>query len=660
MTKITKRILVAVMLTFFAFAKAQTPSISNRAENKFEKFAFIDSREILERMAEKGYESVEIFSKLGDTYYFNNDYQNALKWYDQLFKLDTKSIPAEYYFRYAQSLKSDKQYEKADILLQNFRLTSRDPDTRLRMLDSDPKYLKEIEFQNGRLEIQKVAINSSYQDFGTAFYGVDKVVFASARDTGTSFSRRRHSWNEKPFLDLYLADRATDGELSNVDKFDSSINSIFHESTPTFSPDLKTVYFTRNNYERGKLKNDDRSTNNIQIFRSFKDDDGTWSKPEVVSFSEDNYSTAHPALTPDGKYLYFASNMPGSMGSARSKFRDPDIWRVEVFEDGDFGEVQNVSSINTEGRESYPYISSSGNLYFASNGLQGLGGLDIFMSTINKDVSLTPPVNLGEPANSTDDDFAFIIDDNLKQGYLSSNRVAGGEDDNIFRFTQIEDIREVCEQLVSGTVTDAVTNEELASARVSVIDELNNVIATRITDENGRYAVTLECGKTYFIRGEKPEYNTAEELLNTPTVKGRITVDLALEPKSVKGRVGDDIGRLLNLNPIYFDFDMSFIRPDAELELQKVLAVLEDNPSMIIDIRSHTDSRGTKKYNEKLSGRRAASTMNYLISKGIDQSRLTSKGYGENELVNECSDGVSCSEEQHQNNRRSEFIIISM
>ncbi|SCY24538.1 WD40-like Beta Propeller Repeat [Nonlabens sp. Hel1_33_55] len=661
MTFMLRRGFVAVMMVFvFAFAKAQTTTTTNKtspkAEREFKKYAFIDSREIYEKMANKGFKSVEIFSKLGDTYYFNNDYQNALKWYNQLFKLDNESIPSEYYFRYAQALKSDRQYAKADQLLKSFAVKG-DLDGRLKSLENSPNYLTIVDFQKGRFDVEPVSINSNYQDFGTAYYGPSQVVFASARDTGV-FYKRRHSWNEKPFLDLYIADRDQQGNMSNLEKFDSRINSIFHESTPTFSQDLNTIYFTRNNYEDGELGADNDRVTRLQIFKSEKTE-GKWSKPEAVTFSEGGYSTSHPALTPDGKTLYFSSNMPGTMGSENT-FKETDIWRVNIEDDGSYTDLENVSIVNTEGRESYPYISRSGNLYFASNGLQGLGGLDIFVSTINKDGSLSNPVNIGEPANSVDDDFAFIVDESVNTGYFSSNRVSQGDNDDIYRFVQTEDLRPTCEQIVTGTVTNSITDEPLEDALVSVVDINNNVVVTRRSDSNGKYAVKLECDKTFFIRAEKQEYNTAEELVNTPTVTGVIDVDLALDPKSYKGEVGDDLADLLNLNPIYFDFDMSFIREDAELELQKVLSVLEDNPTMTIDIRSHTDSRGTASYNERLSDRRAASTRNYLISKGIDESRLTSKGYGESQLVNECSDGVKCSEEQHQNNRRSEFIIISM
>lgn len=654
-----RRIVVLLMIMFFAFAKAQsqtTDKTSPRAEKKYDKFAFIDSRAVYQKLADKGFKSVEIFSKLGDTYYFNNDYQNALKWYNQLFKLDNQTIPAEYFFRYAQTLKNDKQYVKADQLLTTFSKTG-GQDTRLKALSNAPNYLTIVDFQKGRFDVEPVSVNSDYQDFGTAFYGTSQVVFASARDTGV-FSKRRHSWNEKPFLDLYVANKNTDGTLNDVEKFDSKINSILHESTPTFTSDLNTVYFTRNNFVKGKQINDEDRINRLQIFKSTKID-GRWSEPKVVDFAQGDYSTSHPALTPDGKTLYFSSNMPGTMGTDDT-FKETDIWRVNILEDGSFSDLENVSIVNTEGRESYPYISGRGNLYFASNGLQGLGGLDIFVSTINNDGSLSNPVNIGEPANSVDDDFAFIVDESVNLGYFSSNRINGGDNDDIYRFIQLEDLRETCEQIVSGTVIDAVTKEVISNALVSVIDVNNNVVVTRKSDKNGKYAIKLECGKTFFVRAEKNEYNTAEELLNTPTTTGILDLDLALDPISLEGRVGDDLAKLLNLNPIYFDFDRSFIREDAELELQKVLSVLEDNPSMVIDIRSHTDSRGTTAYNEKLSDRRATSTRNYLIAKGIDTARLTSKGYGESQLVNNCGDDSKCSEQQHQANRRSEFIIISM
>jgi outer membrane protein OmpA-like peptidoglycan-associated protein len=647
---------LTLLVLIAAFSCAQTRESSPKGERKVEKYAFIDAREIYQRMADKGFKSVEIFSNLGDTYYFNNDYQNALKWYNQLFKLDNSKIPAEYYFRYAQTLKNDRQYDRADQILQKFAVEGLS-DSRIKALREKPNYLTIIDFQNGRFDVEPVSINSDYQDFGTAYYGPKKVVIASARDTGT-FYKRRHSWNDKPFLDLYTVDRDVEGKLSNPEKFDSRINSILHESTPTFSKDLNTVYFTRNNIEDGDIELDNNKVNKLQIFKSERTD-GKWSEPEVVSFSEPGYSTSHPALTPDGEFLYFSSNMPGTMGT-NSTLAETDIWRVPINEDKTFGTPENVSVINTEGRESYPYISGRGNLYFASNGLQGLGGLDIFVATINADNSISSPVNIGTPANSTDDDFAFIVDEAINNGYFSSNRVGGGDNDDIYRFVQTEDLRETCEQILTGTVTDSRSNEPLDAAKVSIIDENNNVVVTRITNPNGKYAVKLECDKTYFVRAEKPKYNTTEDLINTPTTTGNLEVDLTLEPTIITGTTGDDLAKLLNLNPIYFDFDRSFIRTDAELELQKVLTVMEDNPTMTIDIRSHTDSRGSDSYNERLSGRRAASTRNYLIMKGIDESRLTSKGYGENQLVNECSNGVPCSEEQHQLNRRSEFIITSM
>lgn len=650
MQTITRRLIVFTILLVFAFAKAQKTT-SPRASKEYDKFAFIDSRQIYQRLADKGYESVEIFSKLGDTYYFNNDYQGALEWYDQLFKFDKEDIPAEYFFRYAQTLKNDKQYDKANQILNAFSRYGTG-NNQLSIGKSASNFLNIIEYQSGRFEVQPVTVNSTFQDFGTAYYGPDKVVFASARDTGVFF-RRRHEWNEQAFLDLYVADADSSGSLSNPQKFDKKLNSKLHETTPTFTQDLNTVYFTRNSVDR-----DDRRINRLKIFKSEKRN-GKWSKPEITEFSYGNYSTAHPALTPDGKTLYFSSDMPGTMG-ADGVINETDIWRITIEDDGSYSNLENVSLLNTVGRETYPFVSSNGDLYFSSNGLQGLGGLDIFVSKLNADGSLANPVNIGTPANSTDDDFAFIINDKLSTGYFSSNRTNAGGNDDIYKFVQTEELRETCEQIVQGKVIDVITGSPLENARVSVVGIDNNIIATRTTDPNGRFALELECETTYFIRAEKMAYNTAEELVNTPATTSTIAVNLQLEPTSMKGRVGDDLAKLLQLNPIYFDFDRSFIREDAEFELQKVLAVLEDNPTVAIDIRSHTDSRGDDSYNMRLSERRAASTKNYLIAKGIDPARLTSKGYGESQLVNECSNGVPCTEEQHQNNRRSEFIIVSM
>jgi outer membrane protein OmpA-like peptidoglycan-associated protein/tetratricopeptide (TPR) repeat protein len=647
-----------IVLTVFLLVTAVSwgqKAAEKRAEREFDKYAFIESRDIFMRLAERGERSVEIFSKLGDSYYYNNDYPNAHKWYTELFNMDVKDIPRAYYFRYAQTLKSVGYYKEADKTLAKFYELANDKANYLPSVD--PNYLSIIDFQKGRFQIENVSVNTSSQDFGAAFYGPTSVVFASAVDTGVFF-KRRHVWNDEPFLDLYMADRDSYGRLSNQTKFDSRINSILHEATPTFSKDLKTVYFTRNNFTDGKIKEDDKDINKLKIYKSVKDGK-RWSDPQPVSFSSDSYSTSHPALSPDGKFLYFSSNMPGSAMLDEETIKETDIWRVSISENGVFGTPENLS-VNTVGRESYPFVSKNGNLYFASNGHAGLGGLDIFVSTISEDGTLSTPVNVGEPANSKNDDFAFIIDDESQSGYFSSNRSGGKGDDDIYSFVQLETLKVKCDQTLTGTVINAITDEEIGKVMLSIKDDKGTVLNNLQTSDNGNFASTVGCDTQLFVRAIKEGYETEEELVNIPSESGTTDVVIKMTPKIAYAGIGDDLGKSLRLKPIYFDLDKSNIRPDAAAELAKVLVVLENNPTMVIDIRSHTDSRASFSYNESLSGRRASSTRAWLISKGISPARLTAKGFGESQLINNCSDGVSCSEEQHQLNRRSEFIVIAL
>lgn len=643
---------LAILGSLFSFAQSNK---EKRAEKEFQKYAFIESREIFENLANRGERSIEIFSKLGDSYYYNNEYTKAQKWYEQLFTMDNNNIPQEYYFRYAQTLKSIGYYEQADKALATFYSLQKDKTNSLPAID--PNYLTVIDFQKGRFQIENVSVNSPNQDFGANFFGPTQVVYASAIDTGL-FYKRKHVWNNKPFLELYVADRDSYGKLSNPKKFDSRINSILHEATPTFSRDLNTVYFTRNNFTNGKIVEDNKDINRLRIYKSVKKG-RKWLQPEPVSFSSNDYSTSHPALTPDGKYLYFSSNMPGSMSMGEQELAETDIWRVTIDENGTFGAPENLS-INTIGRESYPFISKNGNLYFASNGHAGLGGLDIFVSTISEDGSLSAPVNIGESINSRNDDFAFVIDDNTLSGYFSSNRPGGVGDDDIYSFIQIEKLRVKCDQTLTGTVVDAITGKTIDKVKIDVKDEANNDVNSIMTSSSGNFATSINCDKQYFVRATKDGYETQEELVTIPNLDGVTDMTIRLTPKVSQASIGDDLAKTLRLNPIYFDLDKSNIRPDAAAELAKVLVVLENNPTMVLDIRSHTDSRATASYNENLSDRRANSTRAWLISKGIAPARLTARGYGESQLINNCSDGVNCSEAQHQLNRRSEFIIIAI
>lgn len=620
----------------------------NLAEKKYEKYAYIDAIKTYEKVAEKGYKSVDMFKNLGNSYYFNAELEKAAKWYGELFAMNTTDLEPEYYFRYAHTLRSMSQNDKANEYLKIFNQKSGN-DSRGILFMKDVNYLDAIKANSGRYTIEDAGINSIYSDYGTAFY-LNEIIFASARDTG-SIGQRKHKWTNQYFTNLYSATLQENVSPTKPKKFDSNINSKFNESTPVFTKDGKTMYFTRNNFLNGKKGIDGNDITLIKIYKATLENN-EWSAITELPFNSDNYSTAHPALSPDENTLYFASDMPGTLGQS-------DLFKVKINSDGSFGTPENLGkTINTEGRETFPFVSNENEIYFASDGHPGLGGLDIFVSKINADGSFTNLQNLGADINSPKDDFAYLIDTKSRRGFFTSNKDGGMGYDDIYKFLELR--RVTCQQLVYGEITDYATAKILPESKIMLFDNLFNNLSTVISDDRGAYTFPVECGKTYYVRAQKLGYTTKEEKITIATETGKTYLPIALENDKCIVAVGDDLGKCFKIKMIYFDLDKSNIRQEAALDLEKILDVLNQNPTMKLDIRSHTDSRQTFKYNQALSERRAKSTINWLIKNGINANRLTGKGYGETQLVNKCSDNVECSEEEHQLNRRSEFIITAL
>jgi outer membrane protein OmpA-like peptidoglycan-associated protein/tetratricopeptide (TPR) repeat protein len=618
-----------------------------KAEKAYDNYAFIDAIKTYERIAAKGYKSEELFKNLGNAYYFNGQSENAVKWYTELFNMSS-NVGTEYYYRYAQSLRSSGNNEKANQILEKLSKIASN-DSRVELFLKNKNYLEEIKANSGRYQIEDAGINSIYSDYGTAIYD-NKIIFTSARDTG-SIGQRKHTWTNQHFTNLYSANLGTDMKPENASKFDQNLKSKFNESTPVFTKDGQTIYFTRNNYLEGKRGRNNQGITLVKIYKA-KLVNNTWSNIEELPFNSDNYSTAHPALSPDGKTLYFASDMPGTIGQS-------DLFKVSINENGAYSSPINLGpQINTEGRETFPFLNDENEIYFASDGHPGLGGLDIFVSKINQNGTFNEVQNIGADINSPKDDFAYLIDTKSRIGFFSSNKDGGLGYDDIYKFVETRKL--ICEQILNGNVTDVTTGKILANTKVTLLDSQLNYISEVQSDEKGFYSFTVECGKTYSIRTQKPEYTAKEEIVTIPKITGKTYAPTALEKAGCTVALGDDLGKCFGITMIYFDLDKSNIRPEAALDLEKILDVLNENPTMEIDVRSHTDSRQTYKYNEALSDRRAKSTINWLIKNGIDSKRLTGKGYGEAQLINKCQDGVQCSEEEHQQNRRSEFIITKL
>lgn len=669
--KVKNLILIFLLAVFFSSVNAQNPFTSMNtkyADKKYDEYAYADAILVYEKLAGEQSTNERIIQRLANSYYFNGELTSALKWYEQLFKINPEQ-DAEYLYRYAQSLKSAGNYRKSDEVLQKFNQKAV-LEKRADLIRNDKNYLEQIKENSGRYEIGDSGVNSGSSDYGSTVYN-KKIVFTSARDTG-GVVRANFQWTNQSFSRLYSAELMPDGTVGKPELLVKRKKDKFNESTPVFTKDGRTMYFTRNNFTNGKRGQNDK---NVTLLKLYKAEliDNEWKNEKELPFNSDQYSTAHPALSIDEKVLYFASDMPGTIGQS-------DIFKVTINEDGTFGTPQNLGpAINTEGRETFPFISGDNELYFATDGRPGLGGLDIFATRIKANGTFDEVLNVGEPVNSKQDDFAFSIDSKNRNGFFSSNRENGHGMDDIYRFTETR--RLICEQNLRGTVTDSESNETLANTSLTIFNDKFDPVGTITTDEKGNYIFPdLKCGKKYTIRTAKTDYNAKEVSVIILRDKGetiqsialnKVFVPLAAKTIAIKKvaispvklgaiRVGVDLTKILHLPMNFFDLGKATIKKTSEPQLMKVVSVLNQYPNMKLDIRSHTDSRSSSESNMILSDKRAESTRNWLVQKGINSDRLTAKGYGETQLVNRCADGVKCSEKEHMKNRRSEFIITDL
>jgi outer membrane protein OmpA-like peptidoglycan-associated protein len=641
--KRVKYIFIALLSLSFCFANAQKKELK-KASKDYGQFSYVKASKDLLELANEGHKSAELYQKLGDSYYFNNKMKDATKWYGELMKIND-SINPEYYYKYAKALKGIENYKESDKWMGKF-YDQKPSDLRGKAFVNATNYLTIInEASDESIEIKNLDINSKFSDFGTTIHN-NKLVFASSRGEG-----KLYKWNEQPFLNLYTAEKQSDGNYITTSLFNQDVNTKYHESSVAFTPNDSILFFTRNNYYKKEYKEDELGVNRLKLFRLRLSSENNWSKVESIHFNSNAYSVAHPTINADGTKLYFASDMAGTTGKS-------DIYVVSINAGGTLGTPKNLGIIvNTEGSETFPFINTEGDLYFSSDGYPGLGGLDIYVirgfeSNITGYFEIE---NIGKPFNSAQDDLGYYEDLETKEGFFTSNREGGKGDDDIYSFTVQE-----CKQFVTGVVKDEDTQELLVGGVVTLFDTKGNKVATKIVGDDASYSFELECEYEYLIMAKKESYLDNDKLLTTSNKSEEQQLDLLLEPEVKAAAVGTDLFKLLGLNPIYFDYDKSFIRSDAERELAKVIKYLKEFPSVKIDVKSHTDSRGKDAYNLSLSKRRNTSTINHIVNSGsISKDRITGKGYGETQLINKCSSGVKCSKEEHQANRRSEFIVVA-
>jgi len=728
--------------------------------------------------------SQENMTRIANSYRLNSDTENAEFWYSNVVK---ESKNSEDFLYYAQALQSNEKYvlAKEYYLKYNDMVGGKNADRRGELLAASIDRISS--FKHSVVEVKNEdVLNTKKLDFSPAYYD-DEIIFVSTRDEKKLKSRIKDLWIDDNFMALYKADRNEDGTVSSPELFSEKITTKFHEGPVVFNNSGDRVFFTRNDFKSGRRRNNSKGIMKLQIYTSSKEGD-EWSKPESLSINTKEYEEAHPAITPDGNKLYFSSDRAGGQGGM-------DLYVTE-FKGGAWGAARNMGpEINTKGNDVFPYVHHDGTLYFASNGWEGLGGLDMYEVKMDANGAATGVENIGTPFNSPKDDFSLVMNELKSEGYFTSARDGGHGQDDIYSFKTIGKVMPeatVCayevgtDKRIEGVEVminnDAAMNEDHVLKLVETTKEDEYILKfsaneenmteesmKKYTDDEGVFRMTMspdkdyamvakkdgykianetmtasakmlssnyefcipmepmnclimegivknkkykkmipnatvtmvnkctgeevvvksnsdgdfnfpcvDCDCEYYLKGEKSYFSEGTNTASTVGLNcndgGKIEVVLELNPIDpsvpkvdpiapapfVPNFKGNTIreGAVIELPQIYYDFDQFYIRDDASQELDVVVSLMNQYPTLMIELGSHTDARGTVKYNETLSQNRAEAAVKYIVSKGISSARLVAKGYGESQLRNGCANFVDCPEEEHQYNRRTEVRVL--
>lgn len=589
--------------------------------------------------------STEGQRRLAESYQNLGQNVQAAEAYSKLLSSTDGVLPEDYY-NYAMILKKNGKYEESNIWMDKF-VKLKPEDLRGKDYAANHNNLNTLSKDENAFRITHLDVNTEADDFG-ANYFKDKIVFSSSRTS--KMHSKKYKWTGKPFLDIYVS--VLEGnQMKSPSIFDKSVNGKMHDGPASFSKDGSFMAFTKNNYD---TKRKDTIVELQIYFSTFKD--GKWSTPEPFILNNTEYSVGHPCLSADGNTMYFASDMPGGFGGA-------DIYRVTKVEGGGWGKAENLGNkINTEGDEAFPFYEETNEvLFFASDGRYGLGGYDIFICAVNG-AAFGNVINAGFPLNTTSDDFAIIVDEKLNTGYFSSNRTGGSGGDDIYAVDLLKELG--IGKKIKGIAKNS-NGIAIPKTFISLLDDKGNILETVTTKDDGAYVFLVASDKNFKLTGKKENYIDGEKMVGTFGKDYIVVADVILLTKqevvAEKIVVDADLGIIVELNPIYFDYDKFNIRPDAATELDKIVKVMNEYPAMVVDLRSYTDCRATVAYNQVLSDKRAQSSVNYIKQRITKPERISGSGYSETKSVNgcECEGAVvsSCSEAEYQKNRRTEFII---
>lgn len=630
----------------WAIAQEQL-GLRERAIRHYNQFEYYQAAQLLQRLADVKKPKLQDLELLADCYFKLKNYELAENWYRRIF--NQPKSKTENLIKYGEVLKANLKYKEAkEVFLQYIKLSGDQSRVSVELAGCDSS-LTWIANPTTYIIKNEAAVNTNRSEF-SVFPSSSGYYFTAEPDT--ALFKRIYGRTGNPYLRLFSAQM--NGNTLSKPQIDPSTYNFgtYHIGPITSNKDGSVLYITRTTY--GKVVEVDEinrvkyQTNNLELY-TFKKNKDKW---EEIAFPYNNvqkYSVGHASLSADNKTLYFVSTMPGGFGGT-------DIWYCELQADGSWSKPQNAGSqVNTSKDEMFPYAAQNGKLYFSSNGWPGMGGLDIFVAHGEKS-SWSRLLNLKYPLNSSGDDFSFIEtlnSDEVQSGYISSNRKGGLGGDDIYSFSLTKPQQKIV-LAVSGIVKDRKKGTAISGASVSLFENGSTTPnASRNIKNDGVFFFELNKETDYKIQANKEKFQSDTKFISTKGIKKSDTlrVDLSLETLF-------EVGRVFTLENIRYDFNKDNIRSDAATILDGLVTIMRDNPSLEIELGSHTDSRGADKYNLALSQRRAQSVVNYLVNKGISRARMTAKGYGETQLLNGCEDGVPCTEEQHQENRRTVFKVV--
>ncbi|MEX0274479.1 MAG: OmpA family protein [Flavobacteriaceae bacterium] len=696
-----KRLLIIFFVLIGISLPANGQKNTKRADTYFKLRFYTDAIPLYEKHAETR-KSKHVVENLAESYYRTFNMPGATKWFGYLTSVHGENLEESQYLKYAHSLKAMDKRNEAYEMLRKYYAEVSDTEKKSK-IDQEEEYLKNVEAIGARFDIKNLEINTVLSEFAaTEING--NLVYTAAKTSSNGLKKYR--WNNQKYLDIYMQplDKIHLGDSLSV-PYSTDINTKLHEGTFALSPDGNTLYFTRNNSFSGRKRTDSASVSNLKIFEA-QWVDGKWQNIIELPFNSDDFSNEHPTLSADGKTMVFASDRPGGLGSF-------DLYTVDILGDGFFTEPKNLGPvINTDKKEQFPFLDQQSNLYFSSDGHPGFGLLDVFIAT-REGKGYQKPDNIGLPVNSGYDDFSFNVKPGTETGYFSSNRPNGKGSDDIYAFTVTKPlIIEDCAQLIEGTITDKTTKALLPNTQLQLLGANGEVLQTTISDAMAQFKFKVSCTSPYRVEAEKMGYepnfksvvtderrhssnDASMALMSLKEIEKRKALALkkqkeeavrlaqikaaekrekeiqekALAEKQHKEKIESTIQKekdlvrekdrlVIKTEEIHFDYSLWYLRRESRKRLTGLIRILKENPGIILEIGTHTDIRGNAPYNRNLSQKRANSVKTYLMENGIDAHRIIAKGYGESVPIVKCPSEDACSEEDHELNRRCEFVIV--